>query len=225
MKASARSELRESRGGTELVRPRTNGELATCGIVLASGGGHNSGSGSGCFPWEFHELTPAEQGRFPDRHRAYFAIFRAGFILQYKAACTGAILEERIIAEMDAMELTDSDSDGPTASVPIPSSSFEGGTGNGRMVGCSLVKCAWPSCIAGRVRFAGVASAVLGADGGANERAGADAERRMMRCSACERTYYCSAECQARDWNRHKAECIAPSFARHQINAFARGQL
>ena len=114
MKAPARSELRESRGGTELVRPRTNAELATCGIVLASGGGHNSGSGSGCFPWEFHELTAAEQGDFPDMHRRCF-FFCAGFIPQYKAAGTGAILEERIIAEMDAMELIDGDSDEPTA--------------------------------------------------------------------------------------------------------------
>ena len=188
--------------------------------MLASGGGHKSGSGSGCFPWEFHELTVAEQGIFPDMHRRWFATFRVGFILQYKAAGTGAILEERIIAEMDAMELIDGDSDEPTASVPIPSSSFEGGTGNGRMVGCSLVKCALPSCIVGRVRFAGMASVVFGADGGANERVGADAERRMMRCSVCERTYYCSEECQGRDWGRHRAECIAPSFARHQISAF-----
>ena len=33
-----------------LVRLRTCGELATVGLLLSSGSGHNAGSGSGCFP-------------------------------------------------------------------------------------------------------------------------------------------------------------------------------
>ena len=29
----------------------------------------------------------------------------------------------------------------------------------------------------------------------------------LLRCSACKKTYYCSKECQKKDWKKHKPRC------------------
>ena len=34
-----------------------------------------------------------------------------------------------------------------------------------------------------------------------------DTERKLERCSGCKLVYYCSRECQKRDWKEHKAHC------------------
>lgn len=32
----------------------------------------------------------------------------------------------------------------------------------------------------------------------------------LKRCGRCKKTYYCSAECQRKDWEKHKLSCITP---------------
>ncbi|KAI9003810.1 hypothetical protein DFJ74DRAFT_693796 [Hyaloraphidium curvatum] len=38
-----------------------------------------------------------------------------------------------------------------------------------------------------------------------------DVERDLQRCSRCTLTYYCSGECQKKDWPRHKPDCRPPA--------------
>jgi hypothetical protein len=38
-------------------------------------------------------------------------------------------------------------------------------------------------------------------------------EKKMKRCSRCDRAPYCSPECQRADWARHKRECVRPGAA------------
>jgi len=44
-----------------------------------------------------------------------------------------------------------------------------------------------------------------------------DAEKKtsgMKRCGGCRTNYYCSAECQAKDWPRHKKKCVKDPVGR-----------
>lgn len=40
---------------------------------------------------------------------------------------------------------------------------------------------------------------------------------KLMRCSKCHNTWYCGAECQAKDWPSHKQRCV-PSVRQHVQN-------
>ena len=208
-------------------RPRTHGELALVGLSLAAGGGHNAGSSNGCFPWEFQELTSAMQEDFPDQHKSYFANFSAGFILQYKCHHSGPILEERIVVAMEAPQPDDNPEDSAAGSSTDWPDQFKAASGRGRVAGCSLSMCTLPSCPTGRVCFKlpGIASLVVKAGEGIEHVVNASLRPRMMRCGTCKRAYYCSAECQRQDWERHKNECKPPSPAQNLLNDFVNAKL
>jgi hypothetical protein len=40
----------------------------------------------------------------------------------------------------------------------------------------------------------------------------------LLRCSACKKTYYCSIECQRKDWKKHKPRC------KFLVDIFEKGQ-
>ncbi|EIW54764.1 uncharacterized protein TRAVEDRAFT_39272 [Trametes versicolor FP-101664 SS1] len=56
-------------------------------------------------------------------------------------------------------------------------------------------------------RPAGVAYPLAGSCGHCQRDETAGAGAGMMRCSGCKMTRYCGAECQKKDWKRHKVSC------------------